>query len=345
MEITEYDPRDKDEVLELLCIGTPVGYKEWRAEIWEWQYAANPFLTDSSMPLVLLDGDRIVGFYGTQPVRIKYGDEHLDGVWGCDYFIHPSYRGKGLGTQMARAIHERHPVVAGFGISDRAVSVLQKVGRRMNEDVDEFFYQNKVTSVKELAKKTFQYYHVVKNRIGRSTTSGMEARVVNAAALPRTMDTLWQSVEAGYSKAVARDYAYVKWKYRDHPIANYQAVLITNDDELLAVGIFRQDARMSRLVDYIGPAQGEDVKASIIATFITACAGSRSLNCICSDEELKHSLAQFGFRRFREKPAFAVHSRLPGDEKPERDWFIMAGDSDEDLLLAAGAQRVVRASG
>jgi hypothetical protein len=188
--------------------------------------------------------------------------------------------------------------------------------------------------VREFAKKGVQHIRAVRNR-KRLYPTHLKARIVVARDIPHEVEALWNTVEDGYSKIVVRNHAYLEWKYGSHPFAKYEAILVDRDKQLVGVGIFRHHGRESRLVDYVGPAEGMDIKASIVDTFMRACPAAESLNCICCDNEFKECLESAGFRTFRKKPSFGVFSRLPGDHDPERGWFVMAGDSDEDLSAGA----------
>ena len=103
---------------------------------------------------------------------------------------------------------------------------------------------------------------------------------------------------------------------------------------IAGVGVFRKHPEESRLVDYVGPAKSIQTKYLIVNAFMRECTESISLNCICTDREIKTCLEYHGFMISRHKPTFSVVSTIPGDADPEKDWFVMGGDSDVDLIAA-----------
>ena len=142
---------------------------------------------------------------------------------------------------------------------------------------------------------------------------------------------MWNKVKDGYTKIVVRNYSYIKWKYGKCRGLKYKLILVERDSELVGVGVFRKHNNGSRLVDYLGPANGLQIKYLIAKTFKNECSGSNSASCICTDEEFKNVLRFLGFRRYKDRPRFYVFSNLKNDREPEKDWFIMQGDSDGDF--------------
>jgi len=55
-----------------------------------------------------------------------------------------------------------------------------------------------------------------------------------------TLDVGFRGDTAGSS---VRDYAYLKWRYADHPSGDYRALLVRSEGSLVAVGIYRSKDR------------------------------------------------------------------------------------------------------
>jgi hypothetical protein len=159
----------------------------------------------------------------------------------------------------------------------------------------------------------------------------MDVSIVMASDAPKEIDTLWKNVESGYDKIVKRSHSYIFWKYGQHPINNYQLIVVKKNNVIIGVGIFRNSFKMARFVDYIGPSNSVKIKQLVISVFIKQCSDSKMLECTSTDEEFKQVLENCGFRKYKDRPRFYVHSNIADDKNPHMYWFIMGGDSDGDL--------------
>ncbi len=130
---------------------------------------------------------------------------------------------------------------------------------------------------------------------------------------------------------MVKNLSYLKLKYGSHPFLKYQMIIVERNKALVGLGVFRKGHDISRLLDYIGPSKNKQIKFLIVKSFKEICSDSKSLECICTDEELKATLRYLGFRVGRSKPRFYVWSNIKGDQEPEEDWFVMGGDSDGDI--------------
>lgn len=331
----EYKEDLKYTIIELLGLGLDANYKKWKNAIWDWEFNENPFVTDLSPFIVLMNEGKVIGFNGSIPVIVRYKDEKINALWSCDTILDQKFRGKGYGKKLLHAIQVNKPLVLGLGISDAAAPILRKNGWKVNREIDEFMYVNKIISLKCIIKKCIQYYKIFQNIFKRIQISNLNASIINASNAPEEIDALWHRVENGYSKIVVRNYSYIKWKYGNHPLAKYKLIVVKRNEGLVGVGVFRQNEKKSILVDYVGPSKDIQIKYLILSKFTKACANSELLDCICTDGEFKTCLEYLGYRQLKSKPRFYVCSNIENDHDPEGDWFVMTGDSDGDLLGAA----------
>lgn len=67
---------------------------------YEWKFGDNP----AGPPIVSVaqDGDRIVGQYALWPMKLRLGPEVILGAQSLDTMTHPSYRGQGMFTRLAK---------------------------------------------------------------------------------------------------------------------------------------------------------------------------------------------------------------------------------------------------
>lgn len=326
-EFVDFEEADRPDVLRLLR-NQP--YKE---SLWEWQYLRNPAATVSN-PLILLKIDgALAGFNGTMPVRLRVDGERTHGIWSCDTFIDDAWRGKGLGSKLFAAVERKSTIVLGYGISDMAYPLLvDKRGWLPSDDVGIFFFQRHARSARDLAKMARQWRALVAPRGGDRWT----VETLPASAMPRDVDALWASVEAGYARTVIRDHAYLDWKYGQHPSQAYTIVTLRHQGVLEGLGVLRTTPKESRLVDYVGPREARDLKRRLLRAFADASGDAAVLNVSTSDRELQEVLLEAGYARYHATERFAVHIREPLTD-PAKGWFIMRGDSDGDLLDACKA--------
>ena len=324
-----YKPAHREDILALL---DDVPFKR---NIWEWQFE-DPAITAGFNPVVLVDDrERVVAFNGVMPAPIKYGDQLVDGLWSCDFYVSEAYRGTGLGRQVKDALMERAPVVMSFGVSPRAVMVLEHLGWRENREAFSYRVQSGVRSLRDLALVLLQGTNRLR---GAFKSSVQDTDLAWHSSLPPSgeVDGLWTRVAAGYRKIVRRDHAYLDWKYQRHPLATYDFLIArSTKGQLEAVLVVRADGRSMRIVDWLGPARAPALKRAMVRESRRRFPEIRHFSATTSDSELGQAFCDAGFFRARTRPSFYVRSRLEGDERCEEGWFLMAGDSDGELLLAA----------
>lgn len=325
IELVPITPDAKEEIFQLL------ENQPTKRDLWDWQYNANPMAANGSSGVVLVVDGKVAGFRGFMHTRLKMGASLVDAVWNNDTYVDGRFRGKGLGSKFTEYAEAIVPVAMAFGISDMQLPIYQKRnGWACNREVQEYFFQNRILSTKDLLKILIQSSARFKKSVS-STVYSIED--VPAKDIPCESDQIWERVQSGYDKIVVRNYEYLKWKYADHPCQSYRALLACDCGKLLAIAIYRGSADTGRLVDYLGPAHNPGLKEQLIESFMTACKDSVKLHVITTDKEFKQSLNRFGFRKYGTGPRFFIHTNPPY-EHCEDGWFLMTGDSDGDLLDA-----------
>ena len=337
MELIEYRNELRDEIVTLLNRWESDEYQKGKANLWHWQFEANPHVRTRSPFIILAENGHVVGFNGSMPVTVKYNDRVMDALWSCDMIVDTKYRGKGHGKALLKALQESAPLIIGIGMSDAALRVYLKNGWKRNPDVAVYHYTSRPQTSRDWVKKAVQTTQHALGRTRAPRDPSLRLGVVAAADLPRTVDDLWKRVQGDYTKAVVRTYEYLHWKYGTHPASCYEAILARRGEELVGVGIFRRNRNTSPFLDYIGPAHAPALKAELLRRFMKTCASARNLRCLTTEDEFKSVLSALGFRRYRKRrQRFFIYSNIEGDTSPEQNWFVMAGDSDGDFLKAAG---------
>ena len=125
MKIVEYNEEYKDAIIGLLSGGRP-DYRKWKGKIWDWEFVDNPCITDIGPILMLLVDGKLIGSYGSLPVKVKYKDKRIEALWGCDAVVHPEHMGKGYGRQLIYTNQARRPLILGLGVDDKMARILKK---------------------------------------------------------------------------------------------------------------------------------------------------------------------------------------------------------------------------
>lgn len=334
MHLKAYEGTDRKNILKLL------GNEPFKDAIWEWQFEQNPFLIPFD-PVLIANGDRLVGFNGTMPVTVKYGKEEVQALWSCDFHVDTGQRGKGLGKQIKSYLIAKSPLIMSFGVSPMATHVLERMGWRQSPDVFSYRLQHRLSSPRDWAIAGLQLINRLKPWAGRN--GNYAGRIELSSSLPSSdqIDGLWSKVAPGYTKIVHRSYAYLNWRYQKHPLAKYQFLIARGaQGNVEGIIVVCQHESAVRLVDYLGPAQDGALKGALIQQCKRCFPKAQSFVVTTTDQELGKALCQQGFYRARTRPSFYVRSSINGDTDCERGWFLMSGDSDGEMLLAAREAKV-----
>jgi hypothetical protein len=332
MDMVDYRDEFKEGVTSLWGFDKDPLYVQKKRAVWDWQYGENPHAEKMSKGVVLLEDGEVVAFLGIMPVKLKYGDRVVDAHWTLDGIMNPKCRGKGYGEKIyTKGVRACEFVHLGIGMNDITEHLLKKAGCVGSDEVEQHFFSNRSGGLKGVVKRMVQQMGVLGNIHKRPGRGELKVRVVDGTEMPPEIDALWKKVEGEYPKIVVRDFSYMSWKYSRHPLAKYKLILVEEGGELVGLGVFRGSAAKSRLVDYVGPAKDLRIKFLIAETFKRSCSNSDYLECICSDKEIKTALAYLGFRRYGNIERFYVYSTIEGDQNWEKNWFIMGGESDNDI--------------
>jgi hypothetical protein len=329
MKVENFQALQKDTIISLLKPNKDE--QEEKNRLWDWQYIENPAAENFNSGTVMKDDGIIIGYIGYMPVELRYNGKDEKATWGCDLILSPDYRGKGYAGNLIDIYRCRAPIVLGLGSSDINNYMMCKRGYKVNSDIEEYFFTKRSKHFKDFLKKTIQYLNIIKSINKKNKSANLKVTIMDVSDIADKIGNLWEKVENGYTKIVKRNYLYINWKYISHPLKKYKSIVIHSDNETVGIGIFRIDENISRLIDYIGPSKGIQIKQMIIKAFLNQCTRSHLLECTCTDKEFKQSLEYYGFRRYKHKPRFHVYSNIENDQSPEKDWFVMGGDSDNDL--------------
>jgi GNAT superfamily N-acetyltransferase len=325
-----YSSNDKIEIVRLL------GDISYKKEIWDWQFLHNPFDRPFD-PVILSNGDKIVGFNGVMPIRVHLNNTEIDALWSCDFYVDAEVRGKGLGKSIKTELHKQSNLIMALGISPSAEHVLRRMGWKKNSEVFGYDRHQKITSFRTLIFSILQLFNKYKSIFRRLFINNKQYSISVEDELPsmKDVDDLWEGIKNDYGKIVRRDYRYLDWKYQHHPLADYKFIIARENAILSSLLVYRIADGKAHLVDYLGPHNNYNQKYLLVKKFLSSVSGCRQITSTTSDPTFGSVLIDSGFVKKRDQPRFYIFSNSPGASDMERDWFIMSGDSDGELLLAA----------
>lgn len=330
--MSEYKPEHRAQILEFFPDAP------FKNDIWNWQYETNPgALACGFSPIVKLDDQGVSGFNGVMPVSIKYGQDVVEGLWSCDFYVDVRVRGKGLGKEIKQELLKRAPVILSFGVSPTAAIVLEKMGWSKSPEVWSFRRIITASSFKDRAIQCLQSMMKLAFRIplDLSLNFTFQSELPNA----REVNALWQEAAPTYRKIVCRTYDYLNWRYQKHPLASYEFLVARDESgKLQGMLVLREHEGVVRVVDYIGCSDRPSMLKSMMKAAVLRYDGVRLWLAVTSDPALKRVFLSEGFFLTRSTPKLYVHSpRGLGGVKDagELGWFVMGGDSDGEFLSAA----------
>lgn len=326
-----WDTKYRDGVLELF---KDVPYKK---QLWNWQFESNPF-GFPFRPVALVDGaDNVVGFNGVMAVRITDKGKHISALWSCDFYLAEQWRGRGLGSEIKHELHQKAPLIMAFGISDRASDVLRHLGWVPDDSVRTYRMLRRRSGIRSWLLTGLQWL----NRFGRGLfytpgSSGIRIEACSALPCSRLVDDLWNRCYREYGKVVQRDFAYLDWRFQQHPLSRYAFVLAWRGEVLAGLLVVRFSRGTLRIVDYCGPARDLPLKRAIVRAALRCWPHANQVVSATSDLELASAFLAEGFVQLRDRPRFYVYETGKSSPDQSSPWFIMAGDSDGEFLQAAG---------
>lgn len=327
----DYRPEDKPTILDLLAKGRPASYRAEKAAVFDWQFFGNPAAAGRSPFLVGTLGDEIVAVNGFVPVRARFDGDVTDASWSLDTYVSGEHRGRGFGKALIARVSTRAPVMLGFGISDMSDPIFEKAGWKLDPAMATLFFHSREPGLKGIAKNLLSQSS---RRLRARKPSAVAQVALSAAPSETELDGLWDRVSSQYPNAVERTGRYLAWRYRDAPVLRYRWVTARRDGELCGVLVTRHHPIESVVVDYAGPLDDPALLASLLEVGCNdlVAEGTRRIRCESNDQGILDELAGIGFVRHRTSGRFRVRVNEPSPST-RGNWFVMTGDSDNDLLV------------
>jgi GNAT superfamily N-acetyltransferase len=331
MEIRRFRAEDREPILRLMSEDRAPGYLEAKTRLFDWQFIGNPLGDRQSLHLVGVSDGQVVASNGLMPVRVIYKGKPVEALWSCDTFVARSCRGRGYGKALLAQVSREAPIMLAYGITDMSDPIFIDKGWELNADMTTYYCSSREPGARGMLKTLRSRIR----RLGSRAPSplGATVDVHESEDFPTEVDDLWSRSVASYHSVVAREAAYLNWKYRRHPRLAYVWYSAREGGRLRGLLVVRAHPLESVVVDYCGPRGDAELIAGLIQTAVRDLErrGTARIRCETTDPTLASALRSVGFFAYREKPRFRVRTNLPDDPHPEADWFVMTGDSDHDL--------------
>ena len=335
LSFRSFEDPDRNEVVNLLSIGRP-GYLSLKSAVFDWQFHCNPHSDGRSPFLVgVLDDGRddglIVALNGFMPVQIRFQNQPMLASWSCDTYVSPSYRGRGFGKSLLQHVSNAAPIMLGYGISDMSDPILAQQHWQLHPDIVLLFChvaEDGITGrFKNLGSKLGRI------RSGPAHPFSTEITCQGDGQFSAEVGELWAECRSGYASTVERDPAYLNWKYYQHPLNRYISYSAHSHGRLQGLMIARHDPEESVIVDYCGPAQDSHLMCELAVAAVDDLSHRKTMRIRCETTHapMVEALSRAGFLASRHVSRFRVRSNL-AEFNDLGGWFLMTGDSDNDLL-------------
>lgn len=318
---------DPEELARLL------GTSAFKPHIWSWQFGRYP---DRARPVTAyLDGD-LAGFNGLMAVDVNIEGRILPAAWSCDFIVKPNYRRRGVGRALKQELDRRCSFLMALGTSEAAASVLSASGWQQGSGPRAYMRVNRALGRGDRLR---QFIQAVGRGLARQPEVPADLEVSIAHSLPddAELDCLWTQAVRGYQRCIVRDAAYLRWRYLGHPLASYRFIQCRDQGTLRALAVARVESKTAWFVDYVGFAEDRDAMLALIDAFLIDAASCRMVGCTTSSLAFQRALLAKGFLPATSKPLrfFVRATDELAPPKPANGWFLMAGDSDGEILAAA----------
>ncbi len=313
--------------------------REYRLTRWHWQYYGNPNNPDGE-PLIwvaCLEGN-VAGMVCTVPVKVRTPAGMRLGMWGVDFVVSKSLRGKGIGKRLLRAWLATPGIAFVRGWSPVSFKVATGLGFKLLWGFPSYRIilsrsgYFRMLLAKRKKKEIVASLKSLLKPMPRVTMTSCDV----GTEVPHDWDALWQKVAASYDFIVERDLAYLRWRFFEHPTHAYTLVTLRRKAELKGVAIVRVAAGQERfgiISDLVvNPHDTESVRLLLSESL----AYLKSQGACAALVDLPQRLAEmvWGFNCVGAKFGMILHCNesallKAGIFEIER-WFQGRSDSDED---------------
>lgn len=243
-------------------------------EMFEWTFGKGHFLVDEPYhAMIAEDKDEIVGFLGGIPFVLNEHGRSKRGVWLANHLLRADYRKGSLGLQLLNTFRtkENNAVVA-FGMNPAGVPMYRLLRADVLTNIPRHFltFPHADQRMQRLLQVAHPEWapekHVSLTKM--FTVSRIPGNAIEFAhGLPEEWDKQGWSLLAPQAVGCARNGAYLRWRFLNHPCFEYRMIAVSLGDQM-GLAIWRLETirvasqegqedfdKIGRLVEFLAPSK------------------------------------------------------------------------------------------
>jgi len=341
----------------------------WRVpDRWDWQFAQNPFRASPDVLPVFLALDsagRIVGQSCVMLVPMQLlGRSHTAG-WGCDLFVAPEWRGRGVARRLQASVHAATEVHLSLNMAAETRHLKLELGDALLDPIPvyELTVRYEASAIRQVLEQRFSALRAGYLMSGTSkllaaiasTSAGWKQsrrgrhpdpsiRLLEGKEFGREHDELWSRVAGSFRSAIERRTPYLDWKYLRQPHLTYRILEAWRGEVLAGFVVFRTsrapEAACGRIVDVVADPRDQEAVAALIVRAVNSLLeeGCPRVRVATSVSAFAAVFERVGFRRVEEMTAVVGKGEASAEvvKATEGGWLLGMGDGDWDQFPAPG---------
>jgi hypothetical protein len=324
-----------------------VFHQEVPDQYWKWKYLDNPLGWNFCHCAIF--EDRIVGFAGGIPYRIKWGENDIIAGQITDAIIEPALMGKKVYSHIQKAnmadIKKKADAVYGFTnaysytayhIYDYAFRVPRMV-KILNADAIAKNLMSSALAAKVAGTIGNLGFGMVERM--RKKTVKSPLKVKSISSFDPSIDTFIQTIASDFKMMYIRDHKYLNWRYCNNPIHKYDIYIVEDCGKITGFVVLRNQPGKTHqgfILEFFADKNREDVQDLLLkeTTRHFRQRGTDAITCWV----FPHSPYYRAFRHHlyvKKKGNLIVlitvskeNDVLKNDFKDERNWHISCGDQE-----------------
>jgi len=309
LEFRFYQDGDEEGIVSLF---NTVFDREMTLTEWRWKYML-PWSEKVCSVVMVGSNNEIVGHFGGMEFPMYLDGKPIKGIAAVDTMIHKKYRSfvrlKTMYNLFMEKLISDHPMFFGFS-PDRVIKLA----------VDRLKIYERVESVQEGTK----------NVAFHNTPSRFLYRLIPLSSGTPDLGSLIKRFLSEYRLVVRKDWQYLKWRYLDNPLFNYELWGLTRrfSDTILAVAALRIENNTAFVMDLIAP-QAQIRPLLLKVENLCHTRGIKELR-IWAPTSIRNLISSAGFT-IQKTSTTLPRSTYPGTlsaEEVRKKFFYSMGDTD-----------------
>lgn len=237
--------------------------------LFNWQYSP----VQEGVPtgfLIAEDAGKPVGCIGRMPIDVHIHGKPLAGTVIALYVVSPDYRGQALGLELLKRAYANLDIIITMGINSRVARLYKMLGQHIIPECPRLVARGSLDAVHstwQLAcgdEKFPEDIYAQSPSFNRAFSATGQIVKLDLENL-QEWDQFWSEKIAPITRGTKRDAKYIKWRYLDHPVFNYDLVMAKRAGKICGFAGMREaplssELKALRIVDFIA----EDEEAADI---------------------------------------------------------------------------------